>query len=51
MEEMKIDEKGNMEWYSRQSVQHERGMETGKQLSSSAWLAQEIPDEIAGSEI
>lgn len=28
---MKIDEKGNVEWYSRQSVQHEGGMETGKQ--------------------
>lgn len=35
----------------RESVQHERGMETGKQLNSSAWLAQEIPDEIAGGEI
>lgn len=31
MEKMKIDEKGNVEWYSRQNEQHERGMETGKQ--------------------
>lgn len=28
---MKIDEKGNVEWYSRQNVQHEGEMETDKQ--------------------
>lgn len=31
MEKMKLDEKGNVEWFSRQSVQHEGDMETGKQ--------------------